>query len=626
MDIWIFKYLIYIFQRSKVKNLEKNEQNNTICFDYWFEDTKRTKSFTLQPHNLKHLSILSDWMLDRISQSTSHKTAVKKRSFDEKPLTLPPHKRIKQELSPSQASNGSHTSLTLDSTEDVMDDLLNEWSIQSPKHSPLFPPKARTQDVSHDKHVEDTHVDDPMDGCYAIKRKGWVNLGNMCYINATLQALLGIKSLGYSIFHPYLTLLRDMKSDNLVYILKSLLEDDSMSSTRNATPIKLAMGKLMDIFLDNEQQDAHEFLSAFLAQFSEILEPGLLLVRRLQYDVSFRSYHKDVPFEERATLLCPIKRHFGGMFRIVMTCEKCKHKTEKNELFRDISLQLSSSNDSSSDETLSLDDLLTNFFSKEVIERKCSCGHDKTRLTKQILQLPRVLILHLKRSSIVHNIHGHYRKLVNPVSYPMNLNIQRFCSEHFHEPIASVERPTHRLRPLFDLKPPSKNPSSISHTTDSHEWVAHGIETPQNGSLSINPGTPQTHGNISTTLFDDGTSSIKSTLSTNNTHSTESYPSTPSTYRSTTCKNNDFNMDEEAPPETFSSSMPPLAFEYDIHSLIHHMGQEITSGHYITHVRDPSGWVECDDEKIRAIDPTLMPTFTHSSTAYIFFYVHKKFC
>lgn len=71
---------------------------------------------------------------------------------------------------------------------------------------------------------------------------------------------------------------------------------------------------------------------------------------------------------------------------------------------------------------------------------------------------------------------------------------------------------------------------------------------------------------------------------------------------------------------------PRSTYEYQIQSIIHHRGEETTSGHYITNVKTEDGWICCDDSVVsKRSNPISEPRNIDQSTSYIFFYVHNDF-
>mmetsp|Transcript_46851 Transcript_46851/g.114264 ORF Transcript_46851/g.114264 Transcript_46851/m.114264 type:complete len:1056 (-) Transcript_46851:51-3218(-) len=87
----------------------------------------------------------------------------------------------------------------------------------------------------------------------------------------------------------------------------------------------------------------------------------------------------------------PIDSNFCTEIKVCLICDSCKFRRSHTEKYLHLSLEMG-------DGISSIDDGLRKFFASEEREVKCEkCFYNKSTVTKEIVHLPRALLLHLKR-------------------------------------------------------------------------------------------------------------------------------------------------------------------------------------------------------------------------------------
>ena len=247
---------------------------------------------------------------------------------------------------------------------------------------------------------------------------GLRNLGNTCYMNASLQALLALQ--------PFIHTVCDeinvgiMRSVNEEKLEESFLEQffllhqdwtrvQKRGGVVNPEKIKQLIGVANSRFNGWAQEDAHEFLSALLNELED-------------------EYVAKNP--EKATT-GPVFQHFSTVLAHTLTCDEC-HETKKyEENYLDLSLELVWPSDEAMIRGVKLEYLLSHFLSKETdIEWNCpKCEPGKlASLEHQIARAPEILSLHVKRFVVNDSMTG-FDKLVVPVLVPEFLDLAEFCNE-----------------------------------------------------------------------------------------------------------------------------------------------------------------------------------------------------
>uniref|UniRef100_A0A7S3GIP9 USP domain-containing protein n=1 Tax=Palpitomonas bilix TaxID=652834 RepID=A0A7S3GIP9_9EUKA len=137
---------------------------------------------------------------------------------------------------------------------------------------------------------------------------------------------------------------------------------------------------------------------------------------------------------------CPTSKLFEGALVSSLICEneKCGHKSNQTEAFKDISLEIPSGKDVPDE--LTINDCLAKFTAKESLATvdgaMCEKCKAKTVAKQyQLVTLPPVLVLHLKRFEIGIGKGGskkgekESRKIDTPVEAPNTLNLLPFCAD-----------------------------------------------------------------------------------------------------------------------------------------------------------------------------------------------------
>lgn len=322
---------------------------------------------------------------------------------------------------------------------------------------------------------------------------GFRNNGNSCYINSALQAILSltpfISDLGSAVLGERV---EDIGLESLYRALLSVIDrtwQEKRKKVMDPSRVKFAFARVHDDFRNSFQQDVHEFFGQVLQQLEFEFMPFLNEARRLQlqqFKKSKRNQKKrrrversraieedastdseeseadsaeeDVPYSDRATLLCPVKRNFTGVVQSIYTCLACKDVSLSPEVLHFLQLDVFStteemvehhisklkgdSNQPIADEQAlrdalelkytcppSIESLLSLYFCPETVERKCEkCTHKVSRLRRAFVQIPRVLVIQLKRFRYDYKTQTS-DKLDYPIEASETFDLSKWCSK-----------------------------------------------------------------------------------------------------------------------------------------------------------------------------------------------------
>ncbi|GFQ92680.1 ubiquitin carboxyl-terminal hydrolase 10 [Trichonephila clavata] len=283
-----------------------------------------------------------------------------------------------------------------------------------------------------------------------LQPRGLINRRNWCYINASLQALLGCS--------PFYTLLRDLplgpgvdRGKSSTPVIDSMVKVTYEFSKYDTSQEELSPGSpfqpdfiydmLRDLKSDclkGQQEDAEEFLSFILngmheemvkiiknyekntnvKQEEEIKENGDVSDGEEEWQV-IGSKHKGMVTRKVAEHKTPISDLLGGQIKSFLTTSGNKTSASIQPFF---TLQL----DIQSESVTSVSEALKEMTVKEPIQGY-TCAKTKQEVEAfshvSLQKLPPILILHLKR--FVYNKNGGCKKVMKKTDYPLILDISK---------------------------------------------------------------------------------------------------------------------------------------------------------------------------------------------------------
>ncbi|EDL83194.1 rCG32036 [Rattus norvegicus] len=265
-----------------------------------------------------------------------------------------------------------------------------------------------------------------------LKREGFPNLGNTCYMNSILQSVFGIPTFAKDLLTQGIPW-EKVSYDDLIMPLSQLLvlKDirDIEIKGELLTSVKKSISTVADTFSGNEQNDAHEFLSLCLDQLKLNME---------KVNAMWDTERKNEPTCAGAKrFVCPVGANFEFELHSSIICEGCGEATLKTEVSNYLSIDL---HHGTKTHPLSIQKSFDLFFTPEKIEHNCEKCKNKNSVLKYTLRrLPRVLIVHLKRYQVTTDLLP--VKSEQPVEISQYLNISSHCHENRKLPFPLINTP-----------------------------------------------------------------------------------------------------------------------------------------------------------------------------------------
>ena len=328
----------------------------------------------------------------------------------------------------------------------------------APTPTPTRPPPSRPQQANllvvnkqavHAQSLKDTYwtYTAPPSGKQQTRR-GLVNLGNTCYLNSTLQALMAT-----SVTVPFLndTYLQWVNTTNIMgqkgrvaNTFARVVGDMHHPAQYPVSPsqFKYAMGVANESFAGQSQQDANEFLQTLLGYMHEDL--NLVKKRGPVPEIHGRGKGDDVIAAESLASYNINNRSFvantfGFVERSTVRCTRCSHRSVSFSVQQSLQLPIEMRQDAT------LSDCLVKYTEEELLpegnEWKCDgCGR-KVRARKQLSlwDSPNTLVITLSRFRTMGNLAD---KIRHKVRFGQKLDLSPFISgppgKHLYELVALV--------------------------------------------------------------------------------------------------------------------------------------------------------------------------------------------
>jgi len=291
---------------------------------------------------------------------------------------------------------------------------------------------------------------------------GFQNLGNTCYLAATLQTLVGLPNVVSEACHlrKQIEKTASSSSDNLaslpslpivspfVELCHALQSGKDSRANKRLRELKADIAKVDKTFDGTQMQDANEFLGRLLDKMDDILE------------------------EEKLPNL--VASNFGYEREEILKCCDCEE--EESTRRKDVNFFLNLIGTVSQEaERTSLQGLIEKSLAKERRERKCEkCGGNEASSSSQLLTLPRVLLICLKRYNWGEELGGD--KIAKKVDIPSVISLDRVSRQSCEMPAIA------ELNPLICNKENFSETSSsqvIYATPEKKELIDSRIKTPE---------------------------------------------------------------------------------------------------------------------------------------------------
>ncbi|CAI2352627.1 unnamed protein product [Caenorhabditis sp. 36 PRJEB53466] len=277
---------------------------------------------------------------------------------------------------------------------------------------------------------------------------GLFNMGNTCFMSATLQCLFQTPGLpevfSKRTFASKVNTESRMGSKGIISAGFAALMDSiwegKMEAIKPSRFLQLFADTVSSVLSDGRQHDASEFQIFLL----DALHEDTNMARRISFEQNYRGGANikreatDFIEKQRQFSNSPVNQIFGGLSVSEIRCQTCGESSATFEESTIISVELTSTRE------CTLDSCLKSHFSETVLDGdsrwncpKCKTPRASTRRSK-LWSLPKVLVIHLKRFAL---FNGDFEKNSAAVTF----DPQRFDVRPYLHESAAPDRPYYKL-------------------------------------------------------------------------------------------------------------------------------------------------------------------------------------
>lgn len=416
---------------------------------------------------------------------------------------------------------------------------------------------------------------------------GLKNLGNTCYMSATVQCLRTVPELrnGLRQFNAPVSLIATLtnQADNesVAAALRDLYNQMDGASTVEPVILLRTIHSAIPRFAQRgeggvyQQQDANECWTELTRILQQYLKP-----------LSETSKHANL-----------IDEYFSGLLEVEMKCDE--NPEEEASISNENFLQLSCF---ISQDVRYMQAGLISRMKETLTKLSPTLGRDASYTkVSRISRLPAYLTIQFVRFHYKGNVQTN-AKLLRDVKFSMILDVYDLCTKQLQERLAPMrlkyKQADDRLAMTKTKTPAEQTPVETGESANLKQTVA----GPEGGAVT-EPSAPMDKDDHAQATIESGCDSSKpesaqSTCGSSSTGERTLSASAP-TARSNFLTN---NMDEL---KKYSFSDDPgsnnSAF-YDLKAVLTHKGRSSASGHYVAWIKKEDQWYKCDDDYVEPVD------------------------
>lgn len=224
------------------------------------------------------------------------------------------------------------------------------------------------------------------------------NLYNICYLNSSIQCLFHLDEFIYELLKAsnYHGKILFEATINLLY----KMIDENKKNDLSTSEIKEAIGKVNDIYKEDNQEDAFEFILNYLNALVEETADKSKDIQIKLFDKNeedaFKKFYARFYKRKGSSFILDL---FYGILRKYNICPICGNKTVKYHAYNIIELPIYDFAMKNKKKKLKMKNILDNYFLDHPISEFCqNCGNSSLNSQTQIYTVPKCVIIYFSRN------------------------------------------------------------------------------------------------------------------------------------------------------------------------------------------------------------------------------------
>ncbi|XP_063218103.1 ubiquitin carboxyl-terminal hydrolase 37-like [Bacillus rossius redtenbacheri] len=426
---------------------------------------------------------------------------------------------------------------------------------------------------------------------------------NKCWMNASLQAVLGLEPLVRAMLSTQLQLEACLTGVGPVRVLGAFLLLARAHRSRRLPVVRWSLlrlsrtlGFLDELFLGKCQQDAAEFVVRLLDCFRDEFDKAAAAERQGALDnMTLEQLAAGGDCDESGGAN-PITDNVVFTLTETSTCTRCGESTVKRQEHMVLFVDIPRSQHGSP----SLQDAVARYMGADTRELTCDkCGHSERRVLTTVHRPPRCLIVQVKRYT-VHNLRA--EKLADALAIPLDFSLKEHVDSDAVPPTLQPVAPlagSQEAESMIQCEVPAEFESDCDEEDkDLQEAVRQSLlsheereqEELQGRDESVNPISDQQLQAVDLQWDNDV-----------------------------------FGVEGSSSPSKPGASDPGPDFGYRLVGAVSHYGASPNSGHYVADVYSlqQRRWYHYDDETVHETNAQEVTGHSLQHNGYIFFYMYR---
>jgi len=255
-------------------------------------------------------------------------------------------------------------------------------------------------------------------------KKNISNIYNICYMNSSIQCLFHCRD--------FINKILEYKEEKLevvgklteatVNLIKDMLNPQNKKKDLTVSEIKEVMGESIELYKENNQEDANEFISNYLNLLHEEIAdknniPDIIKPNNEDYAECFNNFFNKFYMKKGSSFILDL---FYGILRTKKYCNSCKTVFSKNfSSFNILELPIYFLSKDNKD-TLNFVEILINYTSqKKILNAHCKKCKGQAYSLTEIYELPKYLIIYFGRYNDDYFIE-------NNIDFPKEMDFKNF--------------------------------------------------------------------------------------------------------------------------------------------------------------------------------------------------------
>lgn len=295
------------------------------------------------------------------------------------------------------------------------------------------------------------------------------NIYNICYMNSSIQCLFHCRDFINKILEYKKEKFEVGKlTESTVNLIKDMLNPQNKNKDLTVTEIKEAMGESIELYKENKQEDANEFISNYLNLLHEEISDKDKINIKKNIEINneddrecFNNFFYKFYIKKGSSFILDL---FYGILRTKKYCNICKNTFSKNfSSFNILELPIYSLSKDNKD-TLNFEEILINYSSqKKILNAKCQyCDNGKvySSLT-EIYELPKYLIIYFGR-------YNDDNFIENNIDYPKEMDFKNFIIK---EKRTNLYNYNYKLRSIIFYTTIGKKGHYCASCLNNNNWI-----------------------------------------------------------------------------------------------------------------------------------------------------------